>query len=611
VNVEQYLESKGFDVGHSGDNLMVNCPFCGEDKQRLGVHGETGKWRCLNGGCDARGRSIRSLQKKLNDESITEIKLSPKKEKVEAKIDQSIAEVYHQRLDKKDREALQYLKEVRGFSRDTIDHFQLGSWKKNGYEFVSIPFWEAGKLVNVKYRALRFTEKKYKWRRVKNGRSSLFHDEILDNKEHSKIYICEAELDAISLYNAGIKNVVSVTTGAKSFISAWYDRLERFKRIYLVYDSDVDGQDGAEKIAKRLGMDRCYNVVLPKEQKDVNNFFWDSEKQKELNTLKDFKKLVKEAKKFEAKNCISVSDALSGLSKIIFTADEDEIYGFDTPWPKVNKLIGGVKPGYLVVLSAPPKVGKTSLALNWSSYLAGEGIPSFLYCCEMKPERMSEKLVAMACKDFDGSSNITQAQISKTNFDLADNFYLGHPQVNIRRSKDGDDESTYGLNLESICDSISAAVQRHGIRFVVFDHLHFLVRGYDEQSEIGKVTRTFKLLAEALGIVFLLIVQPKKINSGRIISTDDFKGSSSIYQDCDLAIIIHRDKEEVKVKDKERFSDKVSHYDPLTTIAVSGRWCEGGRTTMFFDGQRSLFFDSGEKYRDSIKKMKYKKGKKQ
>ena len=51
----------------------------------------------------------------------------------------------------------------------------------------------------------------------------------------------------------GIKNVVGLTTGAEGFHQSWYDRLERFKTIYLVMDNDIAGQDGAVKISKRLG----------------------------------------------------------------------------------------------------------------------------------------------------------------------------------------------------------------------------------------------------------------------------------------------------------------------------------------------------------------------
>ena len=100
-------------------------------------------------------------------------------------------------------------------------------------------------------------------------------------------------------------------------------RLADFKRIYLVFDSDVEGQAGAEKFATRLGMDRCLNVKLPnlfKDRKtDINNYFWDDIKQKKRHTKADFRKLVKEARRFEVRDSVSLRYALKDVQKDLET----------------------------------------------------------------------------------------------------------------------------------------------------------------------------------------------------------------------------------------------------------------------------------------------------
>ena len=357
MEVKEYLDSKGLEAITQGDNWQMDCPFCDDGRKRLGIHKLTGKWNCFH--CGLKGGTINSFQKRLEGSDYQKVDLDKTlSEKKPIEIPQNKAHKCHEKLTRKDRQALSFLRKERGFNLKAINHFILGSFKKKGYEYVSIPFFENNKLVNVKYRAIDFKDKRFKWRRIQGGKSSLFNDEVIDNLSYERIFICEAELDCISLWNAGIKNVISVTTGAKAFKAEWYDRLKRFKKIYLVFDNDEAGQDGANKMAKRLGLDRTFNVVLPKGIKDVNEYFWDKENKEKRNTKKDFIKLVKESKKISIPDVITLNEGYKELIKKKSILDEDEIYGLQTPWAKVNKILKGAKPGHLVVVTANPKVGK-------------------------------------------------------------------------------------------------------------------------------------------------------------------------------------------------------------------------------------------------------------
>lgn len=603
MDVKDFLESKGIEVTESGDNYQINCPICGDTRNRLGIHMSTGKWRCFN--CDEKGQHFRTLQKHLTDEKLQELEFAAPKNKKKLVLDQGLADKFHKLLFRPGRTANDYLKNERGFSEETIAHFQLGSWKKKGFEYVAIPFWKRGQLVNFKYRAVNYTDKKFKWRRQKGGESVLYHHDVVDQQEFDHVYLTEAELDCVALYNAGVKNVLAVTTGAKGFKQEWYDQLERFKKIYLVYDNDIDGQEYANKVASRLGYDRCFNIVVPRESKDINNYFWDSKEKKSTGrTLKDFQKLAKDAKRFEVRDTQSVKEALKEIYKDIFVANEEETYGLDTPWDNVNKIMGGSKPGHLVVVSAPPKIGKTTFALNWMRYLAKDtNTSTYLYCCEMRPKRLAEKLIAMECPDFTKAEDITKTMLAEVSYSLPwDKIWFGYPKEDV-------------LTLDNVCDRIKEAVQRYGCRYVCFDNLHFLIRGEDAKEKIGEVTRRFKLLAETLNIVFVLIVHPRKVGDKRM-TADDLKDSSSIYQDLDTLIMLHRKrlatdedrllegiKEESGEGDEEESFQAPpvrGNFDKIVEVSVQGRWTEGGATTIVFEGNRSLFHSRGAIYRKAI-----------
>ncbi|MBU2054403.1 MAG: toprim domain-containing protein [Proteobacteria bacterium] len=69
-----------------------------------------------------------------------------------------------------------------------------------------------------------------------------------------------------------IQPAVGITTGAGSFDPEWIDKLQAVKKIILCYDPDEAGQKGAREAARRLGYDRCFNVVFP-DGRDVNEYF--------------------------------------------------------------------------------------------------------------------------------------------------------------------------------------------------------------------------------------------------------------------------------------------------------------------------------------------------
>ena len=134
-------------------------------------------------------------------------------------------------------------------------------------------------------------------------------------------------------------------------------------------------------MATRLGMERCFNIKLPKEINDVNDYFWDKNKKQQNFSKDNFKKLVKESRRFEVKDIQSLEYALKDLYKEIYLNEEDEIIGLKTPWDSVNKIISGGKYGQLIVVSAKPKVGKKTWVLNWMKHISqAEEMHTLLYC---------------------------------------------------------------------------------------------------------------------------------------------------------------------------------------------------------------------------------------
>lgn len=592
-------------------HIVLDCFLCTDTRERLYIDNDSAKWKCFK--CESYGGQLKTLKYAYDHRENIQTKDTIPRDEKEKKctLKPNFHIPFHKNLKKtKEYQSAHYLK-GRGITKEAILHFQLGARSifkdKEGNEYdagehLAIPYLltdgdKKQKCVNVKYRSLDpEVEKQFKWKREKGGITVLFNDPIIDNIDYDEIYIAESELDCISLWCAGIKNVIGLTGGAKGFKQAWYERLARFNKIYLVLDNDVVGQEGAEKLARRLGLGRCHNVILPEDVKDPNDYF-------QKYTVDDFKRLAKKSRQFQVRGARGLKEMMQNLYNKRFVEDEEETSGFDTPWPRVNRIIGPLKGGHLFVLAGKPKSGKSSIALNLMRYWGKKKIPSGMYSCEMNELRISEKFTMMEIPTLQTIEDATPLDIRQAMALLPTNqmeFY--YP---VRAELTGDREA-----VDRVCEKIKELVERYGLKIFVFDNLHFLCRGDDDKAMIDHATQQFKLLAEELEILFILVTHPRKTNNNKQLKTDDLKGSSSIFQDADLVWLQHRPMNDGDMTPDEIKSGSVEgSMSPRTEISITGRWTDGGKTFLAFNGARSLFKDRGMMFRKVAKEAGMKKSK--
>jgi DNA primase len=164
---------------------------------------------------------------------------------------------------------------------ETIDKFHLGYY--DGW--YTIPIYEYDRLLNIQ---MRRDEPEKKIRPYyKTGKSELFNFEILDNTKN--VVICEGIVDAILLNQFSIP-AISKMGGAGSWRPEWYEKFLGVENIYLIFDNDKAGINGAKKIAEWLGVYRCkvFTFTGFDEKYDVIDYFKDGHKIDEfINLVKD------------------------------------------------------------------------------------------------------------------------------------------------------------------------------------------------------------------------------------------------------------------------------------------------------------------------------------
>lgn len=484
---------------------------------------------------------------------------------------------------------LDYLVAGRGFSMAVIEKFKLGGYIDQGQKFMIIPYLDAaGKPVFYKGRSLPVEGQKKKYLAPSGREARMFNDTaITDGMD--ELVMLEGEADCLALLSQGYESCVGIP-GASVKKAAWLERLDQAKpkNIYLCYDLDEAGQKNAKEMASRIGFDKVRNVVLPAfltkegtKAKDLNEWFCTGK------TLADFRELMSQAKKFDIQGVQSVGEILSDLRSDI--EDKGNAPMYDTPWPSLTNRVGGFENGDLVGLMAEGKIGKTTMALNICQYYASKGIVPFMFCQEMPPKRMVRKWVShvTGTDDSPGKSQITPEVVDKA--------------LEVALAMPGDIlfGFTSSNKADDIFDTVRQTVRRYGVKVVVFDNLQMMVATLDTAAqETSKITKGWKKLAMELDVLIILIIQPKRVADGMIISSRDAMGSSAIEKDVDFMICLHRNRvlSRLREEDFKGVMDTEDTFEPELLVKVDlGRYCAGGSCTLYMDGATSTVRELGDK----------------
>lgn len=177
----------------------------------------------------------------------------------------------------------------------------------------------------------------------------------LVNANTKRVLITEGEVDAMSVDQMCPDiPTLSMPTGASNldWINNDYERLQQFEKIYILTDMDTAGEQAAQKIAKRLGLTRCFRVSLPEGYKDANDFLLSKEHGKPT-----FDTLLEEAKTYDPQQLRSAGDYAYGIAEEI-ARFEIESQSNNFLW---SELPFRFRQGEMTVVTGYPGHGKSQV----------------------------------------------------------------------------------------------------------------------------------------------------------------------------------------------------------------------------------------------------------
>ncbi len=503
--IADYLIKKGINVQGFGVEQRANCPFCEDTKGHLYINDGKGAFYCHK--CNKAGNII-ALKKHFGDFVVKGVSASSF-----TTLDNDQATKYHEALNS---DARKYLKAERGLTDETINRFKLGLVEKDGSKYISIPYYQDDKLVNFKYRSIDGK----KFQREKGCESTLYN---IDNIDRAKpVLLVEGEFDAITAYQIGFTNVISVSIGAGSFNPEWVDDFDScLSDIYIAFDNDKKGDEGARKIASKIGNYRCKRVKLP--CKDFNECVMSG------YTKDGLKEAFNKTESYALPNLVHVSGIVEKLDEYFRMPDKGKGLPIDG-WENFNEKLGGIRPAEITVVTGETTSGKTTFTLNMAYRLVKQGKKVMIASTEMLSANVLKKLYSMHIdKPFH--------MFNETEYQEAQAWFIDKPIYFV---------DIHGkLSIDSISEYMEYTSRKYGVEYAVLDHLHFFI---DEASDrlVQEIDKFMKGLVRAslkTGVHCLLVAHPAKLkNDTGHVCMNDLKGSSAIKQDVHNIMTVWRDK---------------------------------------------------------------------
>ena len=216
------------------------------------------------------------------------------------------------------------------------------------------------------------------------------------------------------------------------------------------------------------------------------------------------------------------------------------LLGIPTGFPTMDEATSGLQPGQLVVIIAPPKTGKSTLALQIAINAHLEGKVPMFYSFEMNNSEQESRYYAMRAR-------ISHKRLMTGSLSPEEEarYYAKIKSIQDMRDKFWFVDSASGQTVSGI----ASKVQSRNPDIVFIDGTYLMI---DEQTgesntpqALTNITRSLKRLAQKINkpIVVSTQVLSWKMKKGQV-TADSIGYSSSFHQDADVIFGLQRQEDE-------------------------------------------------------------------
>lgn len=246
-----------------------------------------------------------------------------------------------------------------------------------------------------------------------------------------------------------------------------------------------------------------------------------------------------------------------------------------TPWPSLNAMLGGLRPGCVYVIAARPGVGKSVLAMQISALLAEYGLVAFS-SLEMSEDELVSRLIA--------------ERLSISVGKVKDNKMTPHDWDVLLKSKQKLETLNIAIDERASVSAVEVrsharAVSRQGkLAGVVVDYLQLMSTSsrVDRHLQVSEFSRQLKVMAKDLHVPVIALSQLNRKSEDRLDKKPrlaDLRESGAIEQDADAVLLLRREENE-----GHTFENPM---ESLWIDVAKNRHGETGEVELYWEGRYS------------------------
>lgn len=389
---------------------------------------------------------------------------------------------------------------------------------------VQFNYFKDGELINTKFRT---GDKKFK---MVSGAELLPYniDGIKGTKE---CIITEGEMDALSFYECGRHDVVSVPNGANANLTYLDDYIEDYfddkETIYIASDTDTKGVQLRDELLRRFGVERCRVLEYGEGCKDANEHLQKYGRESLLQCLAN-------APEIKLEGVFSVSDFETSLDAIFeYGLQKGVTIGHDN----FDKLCS-FETKRLCIVTGIPGSGKSefideiaerlNMRYGWRwAYFSPENAPLAYH---------ASKLIEKFTGHHFSQKTLPLPEYRQVKQHLETDFFFISPAADYK--------------VDSILERAKFLVRRKGIKGLVIDPYNRLENeagGRSETQYISGLLDKLTNFAQQNDILVVLMAHPTKMSKNKegqieVPTLYDISGSANFYNKADFGLVVHRDR---------------------------------------------------------------------
>ena len=509
----RFRDAVGIQAKIKGRELVFQkCPYCGSrsnDKDKFSINLETGKFNCFRASCGAKGNMLtlsRDFGFSLGDDVDRYFNLNSRNDRF-----RNFKEFKAKHSDK----AIGFCMS-RGISPEVCERYELQT-KADNDKILVFPFRnENEELKFIKYRDMSFQKGVSKGNKEwceSNCMPILFG--MTQCQDDTELVITEGQMDTLAVAEAGIKNVVSVPTGALGFtwIPHCWNWIQRFKTIIVFGDCEHGKITLADQMVARFGKKvKICRAEDYQGYKDANDILINLGPAAVRNVINNAE--FQQNKRIKQMADVRYMD-LTKMPKI------------ETGLKRLDKVLGGgMFKGNLIIQTGKRGDGKSTWASNLVANALTQNINCMIYSGEMPDFQV---------RNWIDSQIIGKRVLTNSEIDKCENWYRNRLYI---YDSDFLDEEDSRNEEDILLDTFEDAIVRLNVELIVIDNLMTVVESdtneslYRRQSKfVGKLAK----MCKRFEVVIILVAHPRKSNAENF-DNDDVSGASEITNKADVVM---------------------------------------------------------------------------